>query len=74
MHTLLEHRGRKIAVTNDALGWHVQAFGKVVSRRLLVDALEVALPSLSQPERDRLTVALLERAIKAAERMKSLAG
>lgn len=72
MHTSFEYRGRRMAITKDRFGWHVQTPRRVVSRRLLVDALEEALPESSRPERDRLTVVLLEGAAKAAARTKAV--
>jgi hypothetical protein len=64
MHTVFKYRGRRIAVTKDGFGWHVQTRTRVVSRPLLIDALEEALPRLPRSERDRLTVVLFERATR----------
>lgn len=72
MHTVLQYRGRPIAITKDGFGWHVQTRRRVVSRPVLVDALEEALPTLSRPERDRLTVVLLEQAAAQAKRTRHL--
>jgi hypothetical protein len=72
VHTSFRYRGVRVAITKDGLGWHVQTSRTVVTRHLLVEALEVALPRLSRPERDRLTAVLLTRAAKPASRLNSL--
>jgi hypothetical protein len=60
MRTTFEHAGHVVTVTKDPRRWHVQVDSELASSRFLDEALETALPELTERQRLGLQLTLLQ--------------
>jgi len=59
MRTTFEHGGHLVTVTKDPQRWHVEVDSGLASSRFLDEALETALPELTEGQRLGLQLSLL---------------